>query len=145
MANWAKAMQRMGLALALLSAISARAEEPFRGGDVARTIFDPATGQRWSLMRDSAHPGGPGWLVPMSAGPGSISVATAKPACVIRAGDRIVVEEHTSAVDLNLEAVAMNRAAEGEGVRARLSMGGAMVTARAGCDRRAELMGRAVR
>ena len=144
MAVWAKAIQVTGLAV-VICAGSARAENLFRGGDTERTIVDPATGQRWALLRDSAHPGGPGRLEPLAAGQGRASTPVAKPVCVIRAGDRIVVEEHTSAVDLSLEAVAMHRAAEGEGVRARLVAGGAVVMARAGCDGRTELTGRAAR
>ena len=81
----------------------------------------------------------------MASGTVGVSASTAKPVCVIRAGDRIVVQEHTGAVDLNLEAVAMNRAAEGEPVRARLKMGGAMVMARAGCNSSAALTERAGR
>jgi hypothetical protein len=46
---------------------------------------------------------------------------------VIRAGDRLIVEEHTAVVDAVLEARALNPAAAGAPLDVRLTMGGNVV------------------
>jgi hypothetical protein len=101
-------------------------------------IRDPHTGQRWLLVRDETHPGGPGRLVLAGAAWKSADGATrrasdrlweAGPLPVIRAGDRLIVEEHTAAVDAVLEARAMNAAAAGAVFAARLTIGGKVVRA----------------
>jgi hypothetical protein len=58
---------------------------------------------------------------------------------VIRAGDRLVVEEHTPVVDALLEARALNPAAQGSALEARLSIGGRVVRVVALGPGRAEL------
>lgn len=96
-----------------------------------REIDDPHSGARWLLMRDAEHPGGPGHLVPLGpgergmlelTGPGRVAAAP-----MIRAGDRIVVEEHTGVVDAVLEAVALGPAVKQEPLQARLKIGGRVV------------------
>jgi len=122
-------------------------------GEVVREIDDPHTGERWLLVRDGQQPGGPGRL--LLAGqvqaemirrePGGaawqIAAAPAKfrflP--VIRAGDRLIVEEHTPVVDALLEARALNPAALGSVLEARLSIGGRVVQVVALGPGRAEL------
>jgi hypothetical protein len=77
------------------------------------------------------HPGGPGRLVPLGAGRhADLPLHTAKLAMavpVIRAGDRIVVEEHTDVVDAVLEAVALGPAVEQGPLDVRLRIGGRVV------------------
>jgi len=121
--------------------------------EVVREIDDPHTGQRWLLVRDGQQPGGPGRLLlagqasaeQAQAGqvqaetvrrePGSVSGRIAAAPAefgflpVIRAGDRLVVEEHTPVVDALLEARALNPAAQGSALEARLSIGGRDVCA----------------
>jgi flagella basal body P-ring formation protein FlgA len=48
---------------------------------------------------------------------------------VIRAGDRLIVEEHTARVDVVLEARALNPAAAGSAFDVRLAIGGNRVRA----------------
>ena len=116
------------------------------GGEVVREIDDPHTGGRWLLMRDSGHPGGPGRMV-LATGPGSqalskvrgetrigiqnglepLLAASAPVQPVIRAGDRLTVEENTAVVEARLEAVALNPAAIGSGLNVRLAIGGRVV------------------
>ncbi len=108
-----------------------------------REIDDPHTGDRWLLLRDRGHPGGPGRLV-LAARPGiePVSVRTAggeqqaisatqgtpfHP--VIHAGDQLIVEEHTAVVEARLEAVALGPAAQGAVFKARLKIGGKVVRA----------------
>jgi hypothetical protein len=43
---------------------------------------------------------------------------------VIRAGDRIVIEEHTAMADVHVEAVALGPAAIGKRFQARIKAGG---------------------
>jgi hypothetical protein len=100
-----------------------------------REIDDPHSGVRWLVVKDMEHPGGPGRLVPLAAGrhpdvPLDLpfhapKLAAAAP--VIRAGDRIVVEEHTDVVDAVLEAVALGPAVEQGPLNARLRIGGRVV------------------
>ena len=101
-----------------------------RPNEIMREIDDPHTGARWLLLRNEEHPGGPGRLVLAEAyasGSGAarrIAVAEVRLHPVIRAGDRLVVEEHTARVDAVLEARALGAAAAGEAFDARLTIGG---------------------
>lgn len=105
-------------------------------GTVFREIDDPFTGARWLLLRNSNHSGGPGHLVlapesgrvsgvsasrGIEAGPRLNAVALVP---VIRTGDRLIVEEHSAAVDEQLEAVALGPAAVGSSFEVRLEIGG---------------------
>jgi hypothetical protein len=109
-------------------------------GSVLREIDDPSTGARWLLVRDPAHPEGPGRMVLSalsSVGEGSaaadstrerMSIASGQARhFVIRAGDALLVEEHSAAVDAQLEAVALGPAVLGAEFRARLRIGGKVV------------------
>lgn len=104
--------------------------------NVVRVISDPSTGDRWLLERDPVAPGGPGRLVRLSAGQEPPLAANdrirnekALPPRAIRAGDRIVVEEHTAVMDAELEGVALNGARTGATLRVRLKIGGRVVSA----------------
>jgi hypothetical protein len=107
-------------------------------GEVVREIDDPHTGDRWLLVRNDQVPGGPGRLVLIAAHrhpSGGAILRTAGPAGdveilpVIRAGDRLIVEEHTARVDAVLEALALNPAAPGSALDVRLAIGGNVVRA----------------
>jgi hypothetical protein len=119
--------------LLLSSSAPAAAGSP-APGDVIREIDDPHTGQRWLLERNGEHPGGPGRLVPAGfrrKAPGGASALNTEEEArlhpVIRAGDRLVVEEHTARADAALEARALASAAAGAVFDARLSIGGKVV------------------
>jgi hypothetical protein len=104
--------------------------------DVVREIDDPHSGARWLLLRDAAHPGGPGRLV-LAGGTPRIThlretgdeVATTATLPVIRAGDRIILEEHSATTEGRLEAIALGPAAIGSSFAVRLSIGGKVVRA----------------
>jgi hypothetical protein len=117
-------------------------------GEIVREIDDPNTGARWLLRRDPSHPGGPGRMVLGAQSQGHAlgnaanateiggqhdgareAQATAPVQPVIRSGDRLIVEEHTSVVDASLEAVALNPAAVGSSLMVRLAIGGRLVRA----------------
>lgn len=94
-----------------------------------RAIEDRATGTRWLLAHDPEHPGGPGLLVPegsrlVELGTGKDAAVLAPPPTVIRAGDRVVVEENTGKVAGLLEARALEPAKAGAVFRARIFAGG---------------------
>jgi hypothetical protein len=114
-------------------------------GAIVREIDDPHTGARWLLMRDSSHPGGPGRME-LASEPRSKTIssparnraqgeagqyppATEQAQPVIRAGDRVIVEEDTPVVEARLEAVALNPAAVGSSLRVRMIIGGRLVRA----------------
>jgi hypothetical protein len=121
--------------------------------EIVREIADPSTGIRWLLVRDASHPGGPGRMVPVAefkseqsesakiesreghnlSGDPSKAMAT-EPVfgplpSIVRAGDRLIVEEHTSIVDARLEAIALGPAAAGATLNVRLKIGGKVVRA----------------
>jgi hypothetical protein len=107
-------------------------------GEIVREIDDPHTGDRWLLLRNDLIPGGPGRLVLVAAhrnlSGGAALRATggrreAQFLPVIRAGDRLIVEEHTARVDAVLEARALNPAAPGTALNVRLTIGGNVVRA----------------
>jgi hypothetical protein len=113
-------------------------------GPVIGEIDDPATGCRWILLGNAAHPEGPGRVLLVGgpvAGREAVVMRIAHPAKesardepiqpLIHLGDIIVVEEHTPVVDARLAAVALSGAAPGEEFRARLKIGGNIVRARA--------------
>jgi hypothetical protein len=114
-----------GLCWALLAGTIVFAQMP--ANPAIREIDDPHSGMRWVLVKDSEHPGGPGRLVQVNAeGPAGFALNVPGPkvaAPVIRAGDRIVVEEHTDVADAVLEAVALAPAVELGQLRARLTIG----------------------
>jgi hypothetical protein len=109
------------------------------GGQVVREICDPHTGKRWLLMRENGPPGGPGRMVlagdfSRTASADGSGASPAEPGltssrAVIRAGDKLIVEEHTSLVEAYLEAVALGPAAAGSTLDVRLKMGGKVVRA----------------
>lgn len=111
-----------------------------------REIVDPANGDRWLLLRDSAAPGGPGRLVrvPKAAGSsyalnrgatGSDSV----PRPVIHGGDVLVIEQNSPVLEARFRAVALETAQAGARFRARLQATGAIVHAIAIASGRAAL------
>ncbi len=106
-------------------------------GEVLRQIEDPSTGDLWLLFRDANRPGGPGRLLlarqrssgQRAAFGGPAQPSTAGERLVVRAGDSLLVEEHTAMVDTRLEAVALESAAKGARFKARLKIGGKVVCA----------------
>lgn len=98
--------------------------------DIVREIDDPHTGDRWLLMRDASHPGGPGRLLLVSAArielrQTGLEAETVPP--VIRTGDRVIVEENTAVLESRLEAIALSPAIAGSALNVRLILGGKVV------------------
>lgn len=89
----------------------------------SRLLVDPWTGVRWHLAADPEHPGGPGRLVPAGVGAVAAHAAPSAP-LVIRAGDRLVVEESTGDLHARYAATAMMPAARGTVFVARLTFTG---------------------
>jgi hypothetical protein len=103
-----------------------------------REIEDPNSGMRWLLMRDKSNPGGPGRLelVPPERDPGTLERRVQAPSFprtravwIIRAGDRLVVEEHSATTDAYLDGIALGPAGTGSALNVRLSIGGRVVRA----------------
>jgi hypothetical protein len=146
----AQAPDGVSRAQALLSSGGQGQVESLAQGEIVREIDDPHSGDRWLLMRNARVPGGPGRLVLVSAdrrgiggAPAQAATETeeARPRSVIRAGDRLIVEEHTPLVDAVLEARALNPAAIGSAFDVRLTIGGRVVRALALGPGRATLQG----
>jgi len=137
----------VGEAASLISSTALSNQIPAES--IIREIDDSRNGVRWLLLRDESHPGGPGRLVPVagsapaaslkSAGKanspaGSAHATTAVPGAavsspVVRAGDRLIVEEHTRVADVRLEAVALGAATAGSALNVRLKVGGKVLRA----------------
>ena len=148
----AKTRRSAGLDVFLFLALSFQASHgqtprPARAGElqstqtaetsgIAREIDDPSSGDRWLLIRSADHPEGPGHLLPVNRDqpPDFLAIVghnllAGALVPMIRAGDALIVEEHTAVVDARFEAVALGPARPGEAFRVRLKLGGAMVRA----------------
>lgn len=137
------------LAFAPIEAQHAESESSLQNTpNPVRKICDPHTGLQWILERDPSNQGGPGRMVLVnntsclhisataeqdaasrnpSSGRKQATIHSAK--VVIRAGDKLVLEENTPRVETRLEAVALSSAAVGAEFTARLSFQGAIVRA----------------
>lgn len=110
-----------------------------------RGLEDDATGTKWLLERDTAHPGAPGRLRRITiagrlvAGTGALNLLAAVASPVIRSGDRVVVEEETRVLSARLDAVALAPARPNEHFKARLALGGKTVDVIALASGRAKL------
>jgi hypothetical protein len=138
----------------LLGIAPLEAQQAERAGSVpsapnrARRISDPHTGMQWILERDPSNQGGPGRMVLDKDGSCDRTTATAEQnvgflnashrrqqpsiafaPVVIRAGDRLVLEEYRPQVETRLEAVALTSAAAGAEFIARLNFQGTIVHA----------------
>jgi hypothetical protein len=117
-----------GMVLLLMLGAAAAAQKQARA---TRVLVDPWTGARWLLAVNPAHPGGPGVLVadgsPASSVPTAQPAIVAPPPAVIRAGDRLTVEESTPVLTARYSAVALVPAALGDTFLARLTVGAAPV------------------
>ena len=115
----------------------ARCETPYRA---IRLIEDPSTHLRWMLLKDLRHPTAPAMLVPVPNSSACIvhdgedrgaveSIFFRPPAVpVIRGGEKLIVEEHSSAADAQLEGTALGPAAMGEAFRVRLKKSGKILS-----------------
>jgi Chaperone for flagella basal body P-ring formation len=124
------------------------AKQPSGDGEVLREIDDAANGCRWLLERDTEHPGSPGRMVLIAgcvqglrSDAAKIDGATTLAASVIRVGDRVVLEAHTAAMDVQLEAVALTPAAVGSEFVARMKLSGQVLRAVAVARGRARWLG----
>lgn len=111
---------------------------------VVRLIRDPQGGCPWLLLRNDAHPGGPGLMVrakelQFSEATRSVGIDTGLPA--VRAGDRLLVEEHTARADAGLEGVALEPARTGQILRVRIKANSGVVKALALAPGRVRLIG----
>ena len=100
-----------------------------------RVVHDPHTGVNWLLERTPDRPGGPGRMIPATleqlklirsadtGNPNRTAGVIVQPP-VIRAGDRIIVEERTAVVEARLAAIALGPAKNGAPFNARLAIGG---------------------
>jgi hypothetical protein len=110
---------KVGVALAFTCAAGAAQSAP-------RVLVDPWTGSRWQLETGSVHPGGPGQFAPAgssAAVPRTVPHAVSVP-LIIRAGDRLVVEESAGDLHARYAATAMAPAARGAVFLARLTFSG---------------------
>jgi len=106
---------------------------------IFREIRDPRTGTHWIVLRSAENPAGPGRAV-AAPDAGAKEDQAAAATIVIRAGDKVVLEERTPAVEASLEAVALGAATIGSRLDVRLKIGGKVVRAVALAPGRAALV-----
>lgn len=117
-------------------------------GELLREFTDPCLGTHWQLRADPVHPEGPRRLIlldPLGTrrrGPEDQTVSARlkpqagqefkegegetpnlTPPLVIRAGDRVIVDQQTPLLHARLQAVALESAGVGQRVRVRLGAG----------------------
>jgi len=110
---------------------------------VEHALVDPATQTKWVVQADPQHPGGPGRLVPLRSASTSVASETlnsSRAHSVIRAGDRLIVEETTQMLVARYAAVALAPAAIGDTFLARFAVGMKPVPVRALGPGRAALL-----
>lgn len=131
---------RTALAAALLLGCAAASAQG--GARALRVLDDPWTGIRWQLAADPDHPGGPGRLLPgsVSSAVPQVDRPAAPSALIIRAGDRLLVEESAAGLHARYTAVAMAPAVRGGVFLARLAVSGRAVRVVATAPGRAELV-----
>lgn len=130
--------------LFLTTAVAGQVQQALSRGEVVREIDDPHSGERWLLLRNAEHPAGPGRLVLAgTASPraiedfgkqlhaGSAPQLRAANPPVIRAGDRVIVEERSQEVVARFEALALGSAPIGAHLNVRLAIGNKVVRATA--------------
>jgi hypothetical protein len=125
--------------LLLLCAGTASGQKP---SGTKRALVDLSTGSRWVLMANPAHPGGPGLLVPEAEARTRPVVVETHPADtlpVIRAGDRVSIDDSSSSLSAHYAAIALAPAALGGVFLARIAAGMAPVRVIALGPGRAEL------
>jgi hypothetical protein len=106
------------------------------GKRVVGYLDDSLLPKRWAIVRDDEHPEAPRTLVPVASPlaavkhPGAMKPATAHPQQnVVHAGDRLTLLDDSATLHLQLAAVAIENAVEGEQLRVRLVQGGAILSA----------------
>ena len=109
---------------------------------IHRQIRDPHSGAHWLVVSNPANPGGPGRVILENDASTAAGNADAKrvPVVAIHPGDKVLVEEHTATVEACLEAIAVDAAAIGSPIKARLKIGGKVVRAVAIAPGRAALV-----
>lgn len=109
---------------------------------ILREIRDPHSGARWLVIRNAQNPAGPARITAeienAQKEPSSMERSGA-PSPIIHAGDRVVVEEHSTVAESYLDAVALGAAVTGVVLDLRLKIGGKVVRAVAIAPGRAAL------
>ena len=133
--RWA-AKAGMMLAVSLVLIAGLVAQERAAEESVVTERTDPATGAHWVLVRDASNAAGPArWVLATARGQtgarSRVDPGVSPQTSVIHAGDRIVVEEQTTVLEARFEATALTGAKSNERLRARLTIGGRVLSARA--------------
>ena len=121
----------MGVARAQHSGAGTEHSGAAAGGRIVREIKDPHSGAWWRLYANAENPAGPGRLVMAGREERGSSFAAQRKtnAPAIHAGEKVTVEEHSSAIEAYLEGTALESASIGSPLQVRLRMGGKVVRA----------------
>ena len=104
------------------------------GKRVVGYLDDSLLPKRWAILRDDAHPEAPRTLVPAGSSSAVVQKVrrTKTPSAgqqnVVHAGDRLTLLDDSTTLHLQLAAVAIENAMQGETLRVRLVQGGAILS-----------------
>ena len=124
----------MLLAIYFVTCMVACGEVPSNHEGLGRDLVDPCLQTHWKLVNDSVHPAWPGRLSTvamksdrslsgLAVESGSTDAPRSNPPVVIRAGERISVEQIAPILRGHFVAMALGSARQGELLRVRLSIG----------------------
>lgn len=105
------------------------------GKRVVGYLDDSLLPRRWAILKDDTHPEAPRTLVPAGSSsaavkqPGGIKASNAGTRQnVVHAGDQLTLLDDSATLHLQLAAVAIENAMQGEQLRVRLVQGGAILS-----------------
>lgn len=140
LAAWFVALPAQNLPPAAVHVAKAGAHLGSAPDRAVRELMDPHSGERWRLLPNPNDPSGPGqWIRSGEVSRSATGHKEIAKEMVIHRGDRVVVEEHSEAVQAWLEATALEPAAAGSRFSVRLKIGGRVVRAAAIAAGRAEI------
>ena len=119
----------IGVARAQRSGTNTEPSGAGAGSRIVREIKDPHSGAWWRLYANAENPAGPGRLIIAGREEhgSSFTAQTKRNVPAIHAGERVTVEEHSSAVEAYLEGTALESASIGSPLQVRLRIGGKVV------------------
>ena len=123
---------------------------------VLRSFDDPGTAQQWFLLRDPSQPARPAKLIVVvhhrsdrtdrvsGRRSHSVTEGSGSDLPLVRAGDKIVLSEHSPGVESRFEATALSTASLGHVVSVRVDVWGRVLQAVVTGDARAEIQAEGV-
>ena len=130
--RWQYALSLAGLAWVLVSPLNPQTAQTGRDRPLRhafRSMHDPHTGLTWVVETDPKHAGGPGRMILAEGDLRAGGDGSLPDRILIHAGQKVIVEQHTPLLDAAFEALALNPALAGSGLKVRLRATGKVMSA----------------